>query len=289
MKPMLEHLEPAHQETFFASNFDYPYFGTPWHYHPEYELVLVVKSQGKRFVGNAVSEFKDGDLTLLGPNLPHLYRNPPEYYCGDPSFRAQSIVIHFTEKSLGADFVSLPQLQKVRRLFELSGQGIDFFGETKQQVIQQMYRLLNTLGFRRLIILMEILDMLSETQDYKLISGPGIVGHNAFESERLNSIFQYILKNFDKIIKLEDVAARVHMTRSSFCRFFREHTKRSFSDFLIDVRLGHAAKLLVEGKETVTEVAFRCGYNNLSNFNRQFKRKFDLTPKQYRELYFLRS
>lgn len=289
MKPMLEHLEPAHQETFFAGTFDLPYFGTPWHYHPEYELVVVLASRGKRFIGNAVSEFKEGDLTFLGPNLPHLYRNPDQYYQGDPQLRARSIVIHFRESSLGMDLLALPQLRKVRRLFERSGQGLDFYGEVKREVIARMYRILEVSGLKRLIALLEILELLAETPDYRLISVPGITGHNAFESERLDAIFQYILQHFDQPIRLEEVASRVHMTRSSLCRFFRDHTKKSFSDFLIDVRLGHASTLLVESTDSVTQVAFKCGYNNLSNFNRQFKRKFGLTPRQYREAYYLRS
>lgn len=288
MKPMLEHLEPAHQETFFAGAFDYPYFGTPWHYHPEYELVLVIRSRGKRFIGNAVSEFREGDLTFLGPNLPHLYRNPAPYYQEGSLLRAQSIVIHFQKSSLGCDLLALPQLRGVRRLFELSRQGMDFHGPVKYEVTARMRRMLEISGLKRLIMLLEILELLAETPAFELISGPGIVGHNAFESERLNAIFQYILQHFDQSIKLENVASRVHMTRSSFCRFFKDHTKKSFSDFLIDVRLGHATKLLVEGTESVTQVAFKCGYNNLSNFNRQFKRKFDVTPKQYREANYLR-
>jgi AraC-like DNA-binding protein len=152
-----------------------------------------------------------------------------------------------------------------------------------------MYRILEVSGLKRLIALLEILELLAETPDYRLISVPGITGHNAFESERLDAIFQYILQHFDQPIRLEEVASRVHMTRSSLCRFFRDHTKKSFSDFLIDVRLGHASTLLVESTDSVTQVAFKCGYNNLSNFNRQFKRKFGLTPRQYREAYYLRS
>lgn len=285
---MLEHLEPAQEETFFAAAFDYSYFGTPWHYHPEYELVLVEQSAGKRFIGNAVSEFGPGDLTLIGPHLPHLYRNPPAYYGSDPALRAKSIVIHFLERSFGADFLGLPQLDKVRSLFARARQGIDFFGKTREVVIEKMKALLAASGLRRLLLLVEILDVLSASAEYRLISGPGVVGHNALETERLNTVFQFILQHFDKPVQLEEIASRIHMTRSSFCRFFKDHTKRSFSDLLIDIRLGHACKLLVEGKQTITEVAFLCGYNNLSNFNRQFKRKYALTPKEYRDQHYMR-
>ena len=284
MKAVLEHLPPEGEESFFAKAFDLPYFGTPWHYHPEFELVLVVKSQGKRFVGNFVSDFQEGDLTFLGPNLPHLYRNGPLYYDQTPSFRAQSIVVHFLESSLGADFLALPQARKFHRLFERSRQGMDILAATRELVSEKMRSLLQASGMKRLIGLLEILDILADTNDYALISEPGIVGNNALDTDSLNSVFQYVLQNFYRDITLEEVANLVHMTRTSFCRFFRERTKRNFFSFLADVRLNHAAKLLVETKDSVVQISYASGYNNLSHFNRQFKEKTGLCPRQYRRV-----
>jgi len=285
MKPVLEHLPPEGEESFFAKAFDLPYFGTPWHYHPEFELVLVVKSQGKRFIGNFVSDFQEGDLSFLGPNLPHLYKNRPIYYEPASLLRAQSIVIHFSESSLGADFLALPQARKFHRLFERSRQGMDILANTKRLVSERMMRLLQTSGMKRLICLLEILDILADTTEYTLISEPGIVGNNTLDTDRLNSVFQYVLQHFYREITLEEVADLIHMTRTSFCRFFRERTKRSFSSLLADVRLNHAAKRLIESKDSIVGISYACGYNNLSNFNRQFKAKTGLSPRQYRQTY----
>ena len=285
MNPVLEYLPPETEESFFANAFDFSYFPTPWHYHPEYELVLVVRSYGKRFIGNAVSDFEAGDLSFFGPNLPHLYKNAPEFYSNNPALRASSIVIHFSEKSIGEDLLTLPQAKKIRDFFTISKQGLDISGSSKEYVIQQMNKMLELRGMSRLICLLNILHKLSSSEDYQPISDPGIIGHNKVDAERLNKVFQYTLKNFEREIKLEEVAALVYMTRTSFCRFFQERTKRSFFSFLSSIRLDHSCKLLKDTNKSIADITYSCGYNNLSNFNRQFRTKFDMSPKTYRQLY----
>ena len=285
MNPVLEYLPPESEESFFAQAFDFPYFPTPWHYHPEYELVLVTKSYGKRFIGNAVTDFHEGDLSFFGPNLPHLYRNSQEFYENNPELRAQSMVIHFSEKSLGNDFLQLPQAKYIRELFHLSRQGMDILDNTKKEVIAKMKRLLELHGMERLIALLDILHQLGASSAYKLISDPGIIGHNAGDAERLNKVFQYTLENFEREIRLEEVAALAYMTRTSFCRFFQQRTKKSFFAFLAGIRLSHACKLLIETNKSVADITYSCGYNNFSNFNRQFKNKYNMNPKGYREIY----
>jgi AraC-like DNA-binding protein len=283
MNPVLEYLPPERQESFFAQAFDLPYFGTPWHYHPEFELVLVVKSHGKRFIGNSVSDFKDGDLTFLGPNLPHLYKNTGQYYENNSLYRAQSIVIHFSEKSFGRDFLMLPQTRQIRDLFELSRQGLDITGVTKDEVVAKMEKLLELKEMDRLICLLDILNQLARTKEYTLISDPGIIGHNSNDSERLDRIFQYTFQNYEREIRLEEVAALVYMTRTSFCRFFQERTKKSFFTFLTNMRLNQACKLLIETNKSIADITYSCGYNNFSNFNRHFKAAFKVSPKSYRQ------
>jgi AraC-like DNA-binding protein len=284
MTPVLEHLPPEGGESFFAQAFDLPYFGTPWHYHPEFELVLVVRSHGKRFIGNSVSDFHDGHLTFLGPNLPHLYKNPSSYYENNPSYRAQSIVIHFSERSLGG-LLQLPQAKHIHRLFGLSAQGMDITGATQKDIIRKMHLLLQVKGMERLIRLLDILHQLSATSDYALLSDPGIIGQNRSDTERLDKVFQYTFRNYEKDIRLEEVAALVHMTRTSFCRWFHERTKKSFFTFLNNMRLNQAGKLLIETDRSIADIAYNCGFNNLSNFNRQFRTKFLKNPKSHRNAY----
>lgn len=285
MTPVLEYLPPDGDESFFAQAFDLPYFGTPWHYHPEFELVLVASSQGKRFIGNSVSDFQDEDLTFLGPNLPHLYKNPSVYYENNPDYRARSIVIHFSERSLGGDLLGLPQARNIRRLFELSSRGMDITGTTKKEIIRKMHELLEVRGMERLLRLLDILHQMSGSSDYNLISDPGIKGHNSLDAERLDKIFQYTFQNYEREIRLDEVAALVYMTPTSFCRFFQERTKKTFFTFLNNMRLNQASQLLIATDRSISDITYSCGYNNLSNFNRQFKAKFSLPPKTYRQTY----
>jgi AraC-like DNA-binding protein len=285
MNPVLEYLPPNSEESFFAQMFELPYFGTPWHYHPEYELVYVAESSGKRFIGNAVSDFQEGDLSLLGPNLPHLYRNDPAYYTPHSSLKARSVVIHFRETAIGQDLLALPQAGSIRKLLARSRKGLDIRGKTKEAVTAILYELLNARGMKRLILLLDILNILSESKDCKTITAIEIVGNNSMDTERLSVVFDHILRNFHQPIKLEDVARLVHMTPTSFCRFFKERTKRSFSSYLINVRLDHAKKRLIEGKSPIEQICYDSGYNNLSNFNRQFKEHASISPREYRQLY----
>src|SRR5690606_14028689 len=139
----------------------YPYYPTPWHCHPEYELVLVVKSTGKRTVGNHEEPFFDGDLVLLGPNLPHCYQNDPVYYENNPSLTAEAIVIHFNEDFLGKEFFNIPEMSPVRKLFHKSLCGLKILGETRQRVADMMHEMINLNGYRRILHLLSILEMLA--------------------------------------------------------------------------------------------------------------------------------
>jgi AraC-like DNA-binding protein len=283
MNPLLEHLPPTSGESFFCKAFELPYFDSPWHYHPEFELVLIVESKGKRFIGNTVSDFKEGDLSFFGSNLPHFYKNPPEYYSHGSTLKARSIVIHFLQDSLGKGFMDLPQSVKLESFFTQSQHGIDILGETRKRVSQLLHKVIGTSGLKRFIHLLEILDLLSDSPHLELISHSAIIGSNPLDAGRLNTVFEFVLKNFDREISLAEVADLIFMTRTSFCRFFLDRTKRTFLDFLIDFRINHAKKLLKETDKKVSIVSNLCGFNNLSYFNRKFKEKIQKTPKNYRK------
>ena len=285
MKPVLEHLPPGEKESFVVQAFDLPYFATPWHYHPEYELVLIEASEGRRYVGNAMSDFHTGDLCFFGSNLPHLYRNPPAHYSRDSQLRAKSIVIHFREASLGRDFFLLPQMKKINDFLERSAQGIDILGVARRQIIEKMREMIYLSGVRRMVLLLEILDILSHTNDCRVISGPGIIGQNAYDAGRLKKVLSFITQNFHRDLTLAEVASIVYMTRTSFCRFFLTRTKKTFSGYLRELRLNHASRLLTEKELNISTIAINSGYNNLSNFNRQFKEKYGVSPHDYRYAY----
>lgn len=282
MKPVLEHLPLQPEESFVVKAFDYPYYPTPWHFHPEYEIVLVTESTGKRFIGDSVSDFKGGDLAFLGPNLPHLYRNDASYYkSAEQQLRAKSIVIHFLEKSFGNNFFTLPECRNIKNLLVRSQRGLDVTGGTHAMVSQIMENLCSLTGLPRLLKLLEILQLLSESVELREISRTHVVGKNEMESERMNKVFEFVVQNFKHDITIKQIAEHVNLTENSFSRYFSERTRKSFITFVNEVRLSHACKLLQENKSSILEICFESGYNNLSNFNRQFRRLYGMSPLKY--------
>ncbi len=284
MKPLLEHLPKEADESFVVRFFDYQYFPTPWHFHPEYEIVLVTKSTGKRFIGDNICNFKHGDLALIGPNLPHLYRNDAKYYEPSSKLKATSIVVHFLEDSFG-EYLEIPEAAKIKTLLNKSSRGLNISGQTNTQLRIKILQLLKLQGFERAMKLMEILHLMSVSDDITFISGDNIAGVNNKESERMDNVLKYMLKNFNQDISLADVAKEAKMVENSFSRFFKQRTRKTFSNYLTELRLNHAAKLLIENEQSVLEICYTCGFNNPSNFYRYFKQLYGNSPLSYRKAY----
>lgn len=263
----------------------YPYYPTPWHYHPEYELVLVVKSTGKRNVGDHVERFSDGDLLFIGPNLPHAYQNDPIYYQNNESLTAEAIVIHFDENFLGKEFFNLPEMVLVKQLFNKSKFGFKILGDTRQKVEGMMMAMQAMSGHQRIISLLQILEILSLTEEYELLVRPGFIqDYTISNNDQLTKIHGFIMDNFRRDISLAEVAKVANMSVPSFCRFFKSSTRKTFSTFLNDIRIGYACKLIVEDRYNISQICYESGFNNLSNFNRLFKKLTDKTPLQYKSL-----
>jgi AraC-like DNA-binding protein len=285
LKPILEHLPVEENESFVVKNFDYEYYPTPWHYHPEYEIVLVTESTGKRFIGDKISDFAPGNLALLGPNLPHLYRCDPPYYVPDSGLRASSIVVHFLEKSIGADFLRLPQAEPIRVLLQNSVRGLEITGMTNRLVSRMLHDIVGRKGLPRLMLLLEILHVLAESHELTVIASPGTTGQNEKEADRLNRVFEFVMQNFQREIRIAEVADLVHLTETAFSRYFRQRTRKTFTSFLNEIRLGHASKLLLNEEKSVAEICYESGFNNLSNFNRQFRSVYHASPLEFRKQY----
>lgn len=286
MKPILEKLTPEPECSFVLQKDSFPYYPTPWHYHPEYELVLVLRSSGRKIIGDHVSRFTDGDLVLIGPNLPHVYDNDPAYYEEDSQLRAEAIVIHFDEDFLGKSFFQLPEMKKVRQLFKSAQQGLQMEGKVRQQIAEKMALMLDLSPARRLTELLNVLILLSQSEETRLLASPGFVQtYGRSEAERLDPVFAYLMQHFTEHVSLDEVAAMANMSPQSFCRFFKHCTRKTFLEFLNELRVGHACRLISENRYNISEIGYKSGFNNLSNFNRQFRRVMGKTPTAYRKEY----
>jgi AraC-like DNA-binding protein len=268
--------------SFAVREFKLPAFSSPWHFHPECELTYIVQSRGGRFVGDSIEPFVPGEVVLLGSNLPHYWRND-EPAAGKKD-AAHSIVIQFREECLGTDFLSRPELTDVRRLLMQARRGCKFTPATSAAVAEIMGQMSSRKGLQRVIDLLEIFRRLLEDKDAVFLSSAGFSPYlDQFAGERINRAYQHIFAHFTGALDHHEIARGAGMSHSAFCHYFKRVTGRTLTEFINEVRIGHARKLLLESERTIAEVAYASGYETLSNFNRRFRDITGVSPKEYRQ------
>lgn len=261
------------------------FFPCPWHYHPEYEFVLVNKSTGRRMVGDHIGSFAAGDLVLMGPALPHVWVNDQKYFEEGNRAEVDAVVLHFMDNFIGENFLNLPETVGLKKVLRLSHRGLVITGNTRYRIANIMNEMVDQTGLRRLSSLFSIFDILANSSEYEPLASPTYM-ENTKEaySDRFSKITEYVLRNFHREISLKEVADEANMATTTFCNFFKEHFRMTFVEYLNSIRIGHVCKLLSSQDKTIIEIAYECGFNNLANFNRQFKRLKGMTPKEYRKL-----
>lgn len=285
MKAILQKVPTFLDSSFAIQEFRSAFFNIPWHFHPEFELVLILKSEGKRFIGDNIKGFSAGDLVLIGSNLPHWYRNDAHYYEERDGLEAASIVIQFRQDFLGRDFLDAPEARVIRDLLQEAALGLEIQGATREKVTKMILELSLLNGMDRLLHFLSILNLLSRSQEYITLSHQGNVSINAKDSERINRIYEFVMKNFKNPISIEEVSDLVNMCPATFCRYFKKRTRKTFTYFLNEIRIGHACKMLIEKDLSIAEICFASGYNNISYFNRQFKSIKKITPQEFKQEY----
>lgn len=278
VKAILEKISPGNERSFAFLDFSQRRFQCPFHYHPELELTLIVSSAGHRYVGDHIGRFAPGDLVLMGPDLPHMYINPPKF-----SGRAHSRVLQFRSDCLGVDFFQRGEMRNIRALFEKSRVGLVFSGWSRDRVAQLMETFGANEGPRRVVVFLEILQTLAEAKDFRTLASANYSPSLAlYQGERINRVCELISRKFREEVTQSEAARLARMSVPSFSRFFRRATNKTFRGFLNEVRIGHASQSLLETDRTVSEVCYDSGFANLSNFNRQFLRLRKVSPREYR-------
>ncbi len=276
----------AKLQTFAVTHNRYRHFLKLWHYHPELELVLIIKSSGTRFIGDSIEKFGEGEVVLIGKNLPHMWLNDNIYFDKSQYSSAEAIAIHFKKEFLGNEFLSLPELRPINELLQRAEQGIKFFGLEKG-AIKKIKSLPDIDPFNRMIRFIDILNDLALHDHYHLLASAGYL--NMFlksENKRLHKIYEYVYRNFKESIGAHDVANIIGMNASSFSRFFKKIHRKTFTRYLNEIRIGYACKQLLEEKQkNIADIAYESGFNNISNFNRQFKLIMGQSPSAYTQKY----
>ncbi len=258
-------------------NFDFPL-----HYHEEFELNFISNAKGaKRVIGDHLEEIGELELVLVGSNLQHAWFT---HKC--QSKEIKEVTIQFHKDLFDEKFLRRNQLSFIRTMLEKSARGILFSREATQQLAPRILELNQKQGFDSILELMSILHDLSISRNMKILSDASFNAttepHN-YHSRRIEKIMEYINKNFDKPVTLKEVARLINMTEVSFSRFFKQRTGNTFIDSLTEIRLGNASRLLIDTTQSIAEVAYHCGFNNISNFNRIFRKKKSCAPKEFRE------
>lgn len=252
-----------------------------WHYHPKLELVLILESAGTRFIGDSIENFSPGEIVLIGKNLPHLWLHDKNNFEENSSHKARNHVIHFHE-NFTTGLAKIPEMACINDLFDRASRGIGFKKASNSHIIQTFNKMFELHGYDKVIALLKVLKYLSEQKEYSILSSAGYV--NSFK-ERKNSkivpVYEYIMNNFTERVCLDRAAALANMNPSAFSRYFKRIHKETFTRFVNEVKIGYACKLLIEQKYNISEICYRSGFNNVSNFNRQFKSLKKMTPTEF--------
>lgn len=284
MQAILRKVNPSANYSFVARIDKLPYLYEKWHFHPELELTHIMQSRGTRFVGDSIEEFEEGDLILIGSNLPHVWKNDTTYFQPHSSLQAESQVVQFLPDCFGKDFLNLKEMESIRRLFEKAKRGLRITGKTKEKVLSLMTQLIeNTKGVQRIGLFLNILELIAESEEVVFLSSEGFLdSYHRFDTETINHVYEFTLSQFNRRILIEEAAAIAHMSVANFCRYFKNRTQKTYVQFLTEVRIGYACRMLIENKKSIQQIAFDCGFHNISNFNRSFRLLKHQNPMAYR-------
>ena len=263
---------------------DLPHFIGPWHYHPAIEIMYITRGIGTRFVGDCIEQYEEGDVCMIGPNLPHEWRNDDAYFDKESGLRATCICLFFKREIFDPNFIRLPEMNNIRDLIERSRRGLKFTGNSKLEITRFIRSSVNDVGVRKVTNLLTLLELMATSTEYELLASVGFTNSvNSEDFERFNKVYKFLVKNFATSIRLEEVSTLVGLTPTAFCRYFKERTKKTFVEYLNEMRIGYSKKLLLENKMKISTISGEVGFPNLSNFISQFKKVTGMSPSQFQK------
>lgn len=256
-------------------------FNFPLHFHPEYEINFISNAAGaRRVVGDHIEEIDELEMVMTGPNLYHGWEN----YKNTGKERLHEITVQFPSDLFSDYLLQKNILQPIRELLKNANRGILFSNTTTQMAVERLEKISSHRGFDSFIEFQALLYDLATSRNQRLLTNISFLKSNEFyNSGRIEKIYNFVKENYNKRILLEDAATLLNMSGVSFSRFIKHRTGKSFIDFLNEIRLGYATRMLIETNKSVSEICYECGFNNISNFNRTFKKKQNCTPSEFRQ------
>jgi AraC-like DNA-binding protein len=289
MKASLFRVTPTEQASFRCVRVHEKKLGVPWHFHPEYQLTLVMAGSGQRIVGDSIAPVVPGDLTLLGPNVPHAWDvdHVIAKHAGGGTKRQRNrvdaVVVQFRAEFLGTEFWGVPETASVVRLLSTASRGLEFSAKARQRVAPDIVNLLRLKGLQRLLGLVAVLDRLArDGRGVPICSADYVPDLDADDRDRLLPVVRAIHEHLSKPLRRGQLASLAGISERTFSRYFRQKMGKTLPQFVNELRVGRARRLLAESDLAVTQIAAECGFRNLSNFNSQFREIAGVTPMQYR-------
>lgn len=259
-----------------------PHFYDSFHYHPEIQISYIIRGTGTRIIGNSVGRFNPDELYIIGSSIPHIFKSDTDYY-ENKNLMSYAISFYFTQDAMGKDFFNLPETENLSDLLNASKKIILFKEKEVHDIRSDFQKITNLKGFEKLHSFLQILNRISNFKRRNLLSKTTYEQRNLEKyGKRINDIFDFVINNYEKSISLDKAAQIANLSTTAFCRFFKERTRKSFTEFVNEVRIGEACKLLANNDLNISQICYEVGYNNISNFNRKFKVITSLTPKEYR-------
>jgi len=285
MKPILRQITATPVHSFLVRQDKGEYMVNNWHYHPEIELLLIKRSAGSWLVGDHTGYYKTGDVIMIGANLPHTFRHEKIYTTGIDA-PGETICVKFLPEIFGSAFLNLPETKQIKELLAMCSCGIKLGGKIRDRAAAAIEEMLTMTPGKKLICLLSVLEEIAAAKNHQLLSSKGFMQlPGDVDRDRIKLIFDYTFAHYHEKITIDTVADLLNVTPQSFCRFFKSRTKKTYVEFLMEVRIGSACRLLIENEKTVAEICYECGYNNISHFNRQFKYFTGKNPLKYKTDY----
>ena len=285
MKAFKEVINYPIDSSFVIKYENFPHFRFPMHFHEEFEIVYIIKSFGKKFVGDSVEEFASGDLSVYGNNLPHFYMSDPAFYRSDPDLKVNAIVIQFPISYFPESQLQWTEFSSVKKLLKSASSGLSLSSESAAKGGEILQKIWHTSGMERHLLFVKLIDYLGNSES-RTIASPDYSNKMKDQREpRMAKIYKFTTRNYNRKISLEEVALMAGMNVAAFCRFFRQKSGKTFSQFVNEQRISYACKFLKHGNRTIADICDESGFNNISNFNRQFKNINGKSPSEYRELF----
>ncbi|MBX2922875.1 MAG: helix-turn-helix domain-containing protein [Chitinophagaceae bacterium] len=287
MKPVFAKILEGLENEVYATRFiDRPSFTTEFHFHTECQITYIVKSAGYKIVGDCVENFDAGELTFLGSCIPHVWHNDPvpDAVTSLSEVSARSVALFFHPEKLVALLSNFFNTKKLQTVVETAKRGMKFYGKTKESLKNLLLKMSHEKQSpAKLILLLEMLELLCSAREYVLLAGAGYVNtYSNRDNEKMDKVFKYVFANLSANISLEAAASLIHMNKQAFCRYFKSRTQKTFIDFVNEVRITQACKLMAGDDHSIGAIAYQCGFNSLTNFNRFFKKIKGMPPREYR-------